>query len=205
MIAEIVARWTGIPVSKLVEGEKENSLAWKTTSVALPSVRCTPCAVSDAVRRRAGLGDPNRPIGSFLFLGPTGVGKPRLAKPSPNSSSTEEAMVRIDMSVWRKALRRTHDRAHLPAIAGLAKKAASSPKPSAAAHTASSSSMKSKAAHPEVFNVLLQVLDDGRLTDGQGRTVDFKNSIIVMTSNLGSQQITEMTANAQKMWKSKPP
>ncbi len=202
MIAEIVARWTGIPVVKLVEGEKEK-LARMEDNLAqrvigqMHALR----AVSDAVRRsRAGLGDPNRPIGSFLFLGPTGVGKTETCKALAEFLfDTEEAMVRIDMSEFGEK----HSVARMigapPGYVGYEEGGVLTEAVRRRPYCVILLDEIEK-AHPEVFNVLLQVLDDGRLTDGQGRTVDFKNSIIVMTSNLGSQQITEMTANGAEDW-----
>jgi ATP-dependent Clp protease ATP-binding subunit ClpB len=158
-------------------------------------------AVSDAVRRsRAGLGDPNRPIGSFLFLGPTGVGKTETCKALAEFLfDTEEAMVRIDMSEFGEK----HSVARMigapPGYVGYEEGGVLTEAVRRRPYCVILLDEIEK-AHPEVFNVLLQVLDDGRLTDGQGRTVDFKNSIIVMTSNLGSQQITEMTANGAEDW-----
>jgi len=202
MIAEIVARWTGIPVSKLVEGEKEkltrmeDQLQRRVIGQA-HALR----AVSDAVRRsRAGLGDPNRPIGSFLFLGPTGVGKTETCKALAEFLfDTDEAMVRIDMSEFGEK----HSVARMigapPGYVGYEEGGVLTEAVRRRPYCVILLDEIEK-AHPEVFNVLLQVLDDGRLTDGQGRTVDFKNAIIVMTSNIGSTQITEMTARGADDW-----
>jgi ATP-dependent Clp protease ATP-binding subunit ClpB len=193
-IAEIVSRWTGIPVSKMLEGEREKLLHMEQAITQRvvgqdEAVR----AVSDAIRRsRAGLSDPNRPNGSFLFLGPTGVGKTELTKALAEFLfDTEEAMIRIDMSEFMEK----HSVARLigapPGYVGYEE----------GGHLTESVRRKPysvilldevEKAHPDVFNVLLQVLDDGRLTDGHGRTVDFRNTVIVMTSNLGSQIIQEM-------------
>mgnify|MGYP003572524538 FL=1 len=193
-IAEVVALWTGIPVSKMLEGEREKLLRMESELAKRvvgqeEAVR----AVSDAIRRsRAGLSDPNRPNGSFLFLGPTGVGKTELTKAlAEYLFDTEEAMVRIDMSEFMEK----HSVARLigapPGYVGYEE----------GGHLTEAVRRKPysvilmdevEKAHPDVFNVLLQVLDDGRLTDGQGRTVDFRNTVIVMTSNLGSDLIQNL-------------
>ncbi len=196
-IAEVVSKWTGIPVSKMLEGEREKLLKMEQElqlrvvgqSEALKSV-------SDAIRRsRAGLSDPNRPNGSFLFLGPTGVGKTELTKALAEFLfDTEDSIVRIDMSEFMEK----HSVARLlgapPGYVGYEEGGylteAVRRKPYSIVLLD-----EIEKAHPDVFNVLLQVLDDGRLTDGQGRTVDFKNTVIVMTSNLGSEIIQEMVAN----------
>ena len=193
-IAEIVARWTGIPVSKLLEGEREKLLRMEDAlhqRVISQDEAIT--AVSNAIRRsRAGLSDPNRPIGSFLFLGPTGVGKTELCKALASFLfDTEEAMVRIDMSEYGER----HSVARLigapPGYVGYEEGGQLTEAVRRRPYSVILMDEVEK-AHPEVFNVLLQVLDDGRLTDGQGRTVDFRNTVIVMTSNLGSQLIQEM-------------
>jgi ATP-dependent Clp protease ATP-binding subunit ClpB len=193
-IAEIVARWTGIPVSKLMEGEREKLLRMEEAlhqRVVSQDEAIT--AVSNAIRRsRAGLSDPNRPIGSFLFLGPTGVGKTELCKAlAAFLFDTEEAMVRIDMSEYGER----HSVARLigapPGYVGYEEGGQLTEAVRRRPYSVILMDEVEK-AHPEVFNVLLQVLDDGRLTDGQGRTVDFRNAVIVMTSNLGSQLIQEM-------------
>ncbi len=193
-IAEVVARATGIPVSKLMQGERQKLLQMEDRLHERvvgqdEAIR----AVSNAIRRsRAGLSDPNRPTGSFLFLGPTGVGKTELCKALAGFLfDTEDAMIRIDMSEFMEK----HSVARLigapPGYVGYDEGGylteAVRRKPYAVLLLD-----EVEKAHPDVFNVLLQVLDDGRLTDGQGRTVDFKNTVIVMTSNLGSHMIMQM-------------
>ncbi|MEA5486604.1 ATP-dependent chaperone ClpB [Pseudanabaena sp. CCNP1317] len=201
-IAQIVARWTGIPVSKLVEGERERLLQMegelgKRVVGQEDAVR----AVSDAVRRsRAGLGDPARPIGSFLFLGPTGVGKTELCKALASFMfDTEEALVRIDMSEYMEK----HAVARLigapPGYVGYEEGGRLTESIRRRPYAVVLFDEIEK-AHPDVFNVLLQMLDDGRLTDGQGRTIDFKNTVVVMTSNIGSQQIQELTGKGADDW-----
>jgi ATP-dependent Clp protease ATP-binding subunit ClpB len=202
-IAEVISKWTGIPVSKMLEGEKDKLLRMeeaieKRVVGQDEAVRI----VSDAIRRsRAGLSDPRRPNGSFLFLGPTGVGKTELCKALAEFLfDTEEAMVRIDMSEFMEK----HSVARLigapPGYVGYEEGGylteAVRRRPYAVVLLD-----EVEKAHPDVFNVLLQVLDDGRLTDGQGRTVDFRNSVIIMTSNLGSQVIQELAGegNYQRM------
>ncbi|HUT42449.1 MAG TPA: ATP-dependent chaperone ClpB [Gammaproteobacteria bacterium] len=193
-IAEVVSKWTGIPVSKMLEGERdkllrmEESLQQRVVGQS-EAVR----VVSDAIRRsRAGLSDPNRPNGSFLFLGPTGVGKTELTKSlAAFLFDTEEAMVRIDMSEFMEK----HSVARLigapPGYVGYEEGGYLTEAVRRKPYSVILLDEVEK-AHPDVFNVLLQVLDDGRLTDGQGRTVDFRNTVIVMTSNLGSQMIQEL-------------
>jgi ATP-dependent Clp protease ATP-binding subunit ClpB len=193
-IAEVVSRWTGIPVSKMLEGEREKLLKMEDALHQRvvgqdEAVR----VVSDAIRRsRAGLSDPNRPNGSFLFLGPTGVGKTELCKALAGFLfDTEEAMVRIDMSEFMEK----HSVARLigapPGYVGYEEGGYLTEAVRRRPYSVLLLDEVEK-AHPDVFNVLLQVLDDGRLTDGQGRTVDFRNTVIVMTSNLGSQLIQEI-------------
>jgi ATP-dependent Clp protease ATP-binding subunit ClpB len=194
-IAEVVAKWTGIPVAKLIESEREKLLHMEDElAKRVVGQREAVGAVSEAVRRnRAGLGEANRPIGSFLFLGPTGVGKTELCKALAGYLfDTEEAIVRIDMSEYMEQ----------HAVARLI----GSP-PGYVGHDEGGQLTEAvrrrpycvvlfdemEKAHPDVSNVLLQLLDDGRLTDGQGRTVDFSNTIVVMTSNIGSHAILEMT------------
>ncbi len=193
-IAEVVSRWTGIPVSKMLEGEREKLLRMEeaiTRRVVGQDEAVK--AVSDAIRRsRAGLSDPRRPNGSFLFLGPTGVGKTELTKALAGFLfDTEEAMVRIDMSEFMEK----HSVARLigapPGYVGYEEGGYLTEAVRRKPYSVILLDEVEK-AHPDVFNVLLQVLDDGRLTDGQGRTVDFRNTVIVMTSNLGSQIIQEM-------------
>jgi ATP-dependent Clp protease ATP-binding subunit ClpB len=196
-IAEVVSRATGIPVSKMMQGEREKLLHMEEKLHERvvgqdEAVRL----VSDAIRRsRAGLADPNRPYGSFLFLGPTGVGKTELCKALAGFLfDSEEHLIRIDMSEFMEK----HSVARLigapPGYVGYEE----------GGHLTEAVRRKPycvilldevEKAHPDVFNVLLQVLDDGRMTDGQGRTVDFKNTVVVMTSNLGSQMIQQMTGN----------
>ncbi|MFQ6576527.1 ATP-dependent chaperone ClpB [Pseudomonas sp. UM16] len=198
-IAEVVSKWTGIPVSKMLEGERDKLL--KMESLLHERVigqEEAVVAVSNAVRRsRAGLSDPNRPSGSFLFLGPTGVGKTELCKALAEFLfDTEEAMVRIDMSEFMEK----HSVARLigapPGYVGYEEGGylteAVRRKPYAVVLLD-----EVEKAHPDVFNVLLQVLEDGRLTDSHGRTVDFRNTVIVMTSNLGSAQIQELVGDRE--------
>ncbi|MEN8108556.1 MAG: ATP-dependent chaperone ClpB [Pseudomonadota bacterium] len=194
-IAEVVSKWTGIPVSKMLEGEREKLLRMEDSlreRVVGQDEAVT--VVSNAIRRsRAGLSDPNRPNGSFLFLGPTGVGKTELTKSlAAFLFDTDEAMVRIDMSEFMEK----HSVARLigapPGYVGYEEGGYLTEAVRRKPYSVILLDEVEK-AHPDVFNVLLQVLDDGRLTDGQGRTVDFRNTVIVMTSNLGSQMIQEMT------------
>ena len=192
-IAEVVSRATGIPVSKMMEGEKEKLLTMEANlSRRVVGQDEAVSAVSNAIRRsRAGLADPDRPNGSFLFLGPTGVGKTELAKALASFLfDTEEAMVRIDMSEFMEK----HSVARLigapPGYVGYEEGGYLTEIVRRKPYSVILLDEVEK-AHPDVFNVLLQVLDDGRLTDGQGRTVDFRNTVIVMTSNLGSQYIQE--------------
>ncbi|MBT5817456.1 MAG: ATP-dependent chaperone ClpB [Proteobacteria bacterium] len=190
-IAEVVARWTGIPVSRMLEGEREKLLRMESelhhrVIGQEEAIR----AVSDAIRRsRAGLSDPDRPYGSFLFLGPTGVGKTELSKALAEFLfDTQESMVRIDMSEFMEK----HSVARLigapPGYVGYEEGGYLTEAIRRRPYSVILMDEVEK-AHPEVFNVLLQVLDDGRLTDGQGRTVDFRNTVIIMTSNLGSDRI----------------
>ncbi|MDP3010141.1 MAG: ATP-dependent chaperone ClpB [Methylococcales bacterium] len=197
-IAEVVSKWTGIPVSKMLEGEKDKLLRMEEylnkrvvgQSEALK-------AVSNAIRRsRAGLSDPNRPNGSFLFLGPTGVGKTELCKALAEFMfDTPDAMVRIDMSEFMEK----HSVARLigapPGYVGYEEGGYLTELVRRKPYSVILMDEIEK-AHPDVFNVLLQVLDDGRLTDGQGRTVDFRNTVIVMTSNLGSDIIQSLSGDA---------
>ena len=190
-IAEVVSRWTGIPISKMLEGEKEKLLRMEEALQERVIGQSEAVkAVSDAVRRsRAGLSDPNRPNGSFLFLGPTGVGKTELTKALANFLfDTESAMVRVDMSEFMEK----HSVARLigapPGYVGYEEGGYLTEAVRRKPYSVILLDEVEK-AHPDVFNILLQVLDDGRLTDGQGRTVDFRNTVIVMTSNLGSGEI----------------
>ena len=201
-IVGVVSRWTGVPVERMLEGEREKLLKMEDRLARRvigqqDAVR----AVSDAVRRnRAGLGDPNRPIGSFLFLGPTGVGKTELSKALAEFLFDDEnAMVRIDMSEFMEQ----HSVARLigapPGYVGYEEGG----RLTEAVRRKSYSVIlfdEIEKAHRDVFNVLLQVLDDGRLTDGQGRTVNFKNAVIVMTSNLGSSEIQKLGSADAEEW-----
>ena len=198
-IAEVVSRWTGIPVAKMLESEREKLLRMEEElrqRVVGQDEAVT--AVCDAIRRaRAGLSDPNRPNGSFLFLGPTGVGKTELCKALAEFLfDTEEALVRIDMSEFMEK----HSVARLigapPGYVGYEEGGYLTEAVRRRPYSVVLLDEVEK-AHPDVFNVLLQVLDDGRLTDGQGRTVDFRNTVIVMTSNLGSHLIQEMAAQGE--------
>ena len=197
-IAEVVARWTGIPVAKMLEGEREKLLHMEDDLHRRvvgqdEAVR----AVSDAIRRaRAGLSDPNRPSGSFLFLGPTGVGKTELCKALAEFMfDTTDAMVRIDMSEFMEK----HSVSRLigapPGYVGYEEGGYLTEAVRRRPYSVILLDEVEK-AHPDVFNILLQVLDDGRLTDGQGRTVDFRNTVIVMTSNLGSNLIQEQAGES---------
>jgi ATP-dependent Clp protease ATP-binding subunit ClpB len=193
-VAEVVSKWTGIPVSKMLEGEREKLLQMegKLRQRVIGQEEAVK-VVSDAIRRsRAGLSDPNRPNGSFLFLGPTGVGKTELTKTlAAFLFDTEEAMVRIDMSEFMEK----HSVARLigapPGYVGYEEGGYLTEAVRRKPYSVILLDEVEK-AHPDVFNILLQVLDDGRLTDGHGRTVDFRNTVIVMTSNLGSQVIQDM-------------
>ena len=192
-IAEIVSKWTGIPVSKMLEGERDKLMRMEEALHGRVIGQHEAVeAVSNAVRRsRAGLSDPNRPNGSFLFLGPTGVGKTELCKALASFLfDTDEAMVRIDMSEFMEK----HSVARLigapPGYVGYEEGGYLTEAVRRRPYSVLLLDEVEK-AHPDVFNILLQVLDDGRLTDGQGRTVDFRNTVIVMTSNLGSHIIQE--------------
>ncbi|MHC8605332.1 ATP-dependent chaperone ClpB [Arenicellales bacterium IMCC58067] len=193
-IAEVISRWTGIPVSRMLEGERDKLLRMeselhKRVIGQDEAIR----AMSDAIRRsRAGLSDPNKPYGSFLFLGPTGVGKTELSKAVASFLfDTEESMIRIDMSEFMEK----HSVARLigapPGYVGYEEGGYLTEAVRRRPYSVILMDEVEK-AHPDVFNVLLQVLDDGRLTDGHGRTVDFRNTVIVMTSNLGSDRIREL-------------
>ena len=195
-VAEIVARWTGIPVSKMLEGEQEKLLRMEEEiGRQVIGQEEAVQAVANAIRRsRAGLSDPSKPNGSFMFFGPTGVGKTELTKALANFMfDSEDAMIRLDMSEYMEK----HSVSRLvgapPGYVGYEE----------GGHLTEAVRRKPysvilldeiEKAHPDVFNILLQVLDDGRLTDSQGRTVDFRNTVIIMTSNLGSQQIQEMAS-----------
>ncbi len=195
-IAEVVSKWTGIPVSRMLEGERDKLLRMeevldKRVVGQAEAVK----AVADAIRRsRAGLSDPNRPSGSFMFLGPTGVGKTELCKALAEFMfDTEESLVRIDMSEFMEK----HSVARLigapPGYVGYEEGGYLTEAVRRRPYCVILLDEIEK-AHPDVFNVLLQVLDDGRLTDGQGRTVDFRNSVVIMTSNLGARSFRKWAA-----------
>lgn len=197
-IAEVISKWTGIPISKMLEGERDKLLKMEDEiHQRVVGQDEAVKAVSDAIRRsRAGLSDPNRPNGSFLFLGPTGVGKTELCKALAEFLfDTEDAMVRIDMSEFMEK----HSVARLvgapPGYVGYEEGGYLTEAVRRKPYSVILLDEIEK-AHPDVFNILLQVLDDGRLTDGQGRTVDFRNTVIVMTSNLGSERIQELSGSA---------
>ena len=198
-IAEVVSRATGIPVSKMMQGERQKLLHMDEalSKRVVGQSQAVRCVTDTILRSRAGLSDPNRPYGSFLFLGPTGVGKTELTKALANFLfDSDEAMVRIDMSEFMEK----HSVARLigapPGYVGYEEGGYLTEAVRRKPYSVILLDEVEK-AHPDVFNVLLQVLDDGRMTDGQCRTVDFKNTVIVMTSNLGSGEIQQMQANAQ--------
>ena len=199
-IAEIVSRWTGIPVSRLVEGEVEKLIKMEERlSERVIGQKEAVIAVSNAVRRsRAGLQDPDRPIGSFIFMGPTGVGKTELAKALAEFLFDDEnAMVRVDMSEFMEK----HAVARLigapPGYVGYEEGGYLTEAVRRRPYSVILFDEIEK-AHREVFNVLLQVLDDGRLTDGQGRTVDFRNTVVIMTSNIGSDHLAEFQPGGER-------
>jgi ATP-dependent Clp protease ATP-binding subunit ClpB len=192
-VAEVVAKWTGIPVARLMEGEVEKLIHMEERlHERVIGQDEAVSAVSNALRRsRAGLQDPNRPIGSFLFLGPTGVGKTELARALAEFMfDTEDAIVRIDMSEYMEK----HTVARLigapPGYVGYEEGGQLTEAVRRRPYSVVLLDEIEK-AHTDVFNVLLQMMDDGRLTDGQGRTVDFKNTVLIMTSNVGSQHIVD--------------
>jgi ATP-dependent Clp protease ATP-binding subunit ClpB len=196
-VAEVVARWTGIPVSRMLESEREKLVGMEDRlSRRVIGQKRAIEAVSNAVRRaRSGLQDPNRPIGSFIFMGPTGVGKTELAKALAEFIfDDEQAIVRVDMSEYMEK----HSVARLigapPGYVGYEEGGYLTEAVRRRPYSVVLFDEIEK-AHPEVFNVLLQILDDGRMTDGHGKTVDFKNTIIIMTSNVGSQYIQELGSN----------
>lgn len=192
-IAEILARWTGIPVSRMLESEREKLLRMEQQlHQRVIGQDEAVVAVSNAIRRsRAGLSDPNRPIGSFMFLGPTGVGKTELCKALANFMfDSDDAMVRIDMSEFMEKHAVSRLVGAPPGYVGYEEGGYLTEAVRRRPYSVILLDEVEK-AHPDVFNILLQVLDDGRLTDGQGRTVDFRNTVIIMTSNLGSDLIQE--------------
>ena len=193
-VAEIVSKWTGIPVSKMLEGEVEKLLKMEDKlGLRVVGQEKAIKAVSDAVRRsRAGIQDPERPIGSFIFLGPTGVGKTELARALAEFLFDEEgSMIRIDMSEYQERHTLSRLIGAPPGYVGYEEGGQLTEAIRRRPYAVILFDEVEK-AHPEVFNVLLQLLDDGRLTDGHGRTVDFRNTVVIMTSNLGSQHIQEM-------------
>jgi ATP-dependent Clp protease ATP-binding subunit ClpB len=200
-VAEVVSRWTGIPVSKMLESERDKLVQMETEigKRVIGQVRAVE-AVSNAVRRaRSGLQDPNRPLGSFIFMGPTGVGKTELAKAlAAFIFDSEQAIVRIDMSEFMEK----HSVSRLigapPGYVGYEEGGYLTEAVRRRPYSVVLFDEIEK-AHPEVFNVLLQILDDGRMTDGHGRTVDFKNTLIIMTSNVGSQWIQELSNERDQM------
>jgi ATP-dependent Clp protease ATP-binding subunit ClpB len=200
-IAAVVAAWTGIPVDKLRQGEQEKLLHLEAElGKRLIGQKDAVKAVSEAVRRtRAGISDPDRPTGSFLFLGPTGVGKTELAKAlAAYLFDDEKALVRIDMSEYGEKFSVSRLVGAPPGYIGYEQGGQLTEAVRRRPYSVILLDEVEK-AHPEVFDVLLQVLDDGRLTDGQGRTVDFRNTILILTSNLGSQFLTDQTLD----WESK--
>jgi len=201
-IAEVVSKWTGIPIVRLLSGERERLMKMEDALAArVVGQKEAVAALSNAVRRnRAGLGDPNRPIGSFLFLGPTGVGKTELSKALADFLFNDQnAMIRIDMSEFMEP----HSVARLigspPGYVGYEEGGRLTEAVRRKPYSVVLLDEIEK-AHPDVFNVMLQVFDDGRLTDGKGRTVDFKNTVIIMTSNIASQQIQELTEEDGSDW-----
>jgi ATP-dependent Clp protease ATP-binding subunit ClpB len=199
-IANVVAQWTGIPVTKLTQGEQERLLRMEDNlHQRVIGQEEAVIAVSDAVRRaRAGLQDPNRPIGSFIFLGPTGVGKTELARALANFLfDDDQNIVRIDMSEYMEK----HTVARLigapPGYVGYDEGGQLTEAIRRRPYSVVLLDEIEK-AHPDVFNVLLQVLDDGRLTDSKGRTVDFKNTVVIMTSNIGSRRIMDAKGDRTK-------
>ncbi|MEN9767020.1 MAG: ATP-dependent chaperone ClpB, partial [Cyanobacteriota bacterium] len=196
-IAEVIAKWTGIPVAKLVQSEMQKLLQLENelhTRVIGQSQAVT--AVADAIQRsRAGLSDPNRPIASFLFLGPTGVGKTELCKALASQLfDSDEAMVRIDMSEYMEKHAVSRLIGAPPGYVGYEEGGQLTEAVRRRPYAVILFDEVEK-AHPDVFNVMLQILDDGRVTDGQGRTVDFTNTVLILTSNIGSQSILDLAGD----------
>jgi ATP-dependent Clp protease ATP-binding subunit ClpB len=199
-VAEVVSRWTRIPVSKLLEGEREKLLHMEERiGERVVGQKEAIIAVSNAVRRsRSGLQDPNRPIGSFIFMGPTGVGKTELARALAEFLfDDEQAMVRLDMSEFMEKHAVSRLIGAPPGYVGYEEGGYLTEAVRRRPYCVVLFDEIEK-AHPDVFNALLQILDDGRLTDGQGRTVDFKNAIVIMTSNIGSAFIQDMAEPGQR-------
>ena len=199
-IAEVIAKWTGIPVARLVQSEMEKLLQLEDDlHQRVIGQHQAVTAVADAIQRsRAGLSDPNRPIASFLFLGPTGVGKTELSKALANRLfDSEDAMVRIDMSEYME--KHTVSRL-IGAPPGYVGYEAGGQLTEAVRRRPYAVILfdEVEKAHPDVFNVMLQILDDGRVTDGQGRTVDFTNTVLILTSNIGSQSILELAGDPEQ-------
>ena len=204
-IAEVIAKWTGIPVARLVQSEMEKLLRLEADlHQRVIGQQQSVTAVADAIQRsRAGLSDPNRPIASFLFLGPTGVGKTELSKALANRLfDSDDAMVRIDMSEYME--KHTVSRL-IGAPPGYVGYEAGGQLTEAVRRRPYAVILfdEVEKAHPDVFNVMLQILDDGRVTDGQGRTVDFTNTVLILTSNIGSQSILELAGDPRgiRIWK----
>ena len=192
-IAEIISKWTGIPVAKMMEGEMDKLLKMEERlKMRVIGQDDAISSVANAVRRsRSGISDPNRPIGSFLFLGPTGVGKTELARSLAEFLfDDEQSMVRLDMSEYMEKHTVSRLIGAPPGYVGYEEGGQLTELVRRRPYAVILFDEIEK-AHPDVFNILLQILDDGRLTDGQGRTVDFKNTIIIMTSNIGSQFISD--------------